>query len=932
MVLGWSSGRVQAQGSGVPTWQWLQSGGSQALPNGDTGRQLAVDAQGNTYVAGITQTPAQFGGLTLVADPLAPTTVTMMSFVAKYNANGALQWIQGTAGRVYDVALDRTGNCYALVSGPKFGTTALPQPEPSVSLIKCDAGGQVEWAERVITIPDSTRAGVTNAMLAIDRQGQFYVGARHYGPLTIGTTAFTSANGLIMVARFDAARTMQWAVSTGTGRDRYYQQELRGLEVDAFGRTSLAITFTDTLSLGPNTLYPPMPLPNASGLASALFRLGPTGQLLWGQHVGTSNGSIDVGGLAVDTAGASYVSGAFAGRAHFGSVTLDSDSANTLSGWNADAYLVKVDAGGQQQWIRRLANVPPLAGAGTGEFVVGQAVALDRQGEPYQLGLFAGGINFGTQHLQSDITHNSSAFLVHYTSAGQPVWALPMTAPNEQAIWAALAVGANGECYLTGSFYDVLQLGPLQAVSRGVRSAFVAKTGGVDVPFLRGRVYYDANANAQRDPGESPIFKPVVVEVQPGPIYLTTLASRFTTHLLPGTYTLNVPNPPRYYSLTTPNRSVVFTAPGQVDTTALLGLYAPEVHDLRVVLTLIPAIVPGREAHYVVTCTNMGTVSEAGTLTLALDPVLQYLYSQPLLSAPVAQTMTWNVGPLVAGQEAVFNVFFRPAASLSAGTIVTSTASVTLAAGGVDAEPADNSDTSSVAARASYDPNDKQVAQPIISPQFVQGGQWLTYTVRFQNTGNASAQRVQIVDTLDARLQRGTFEVVATSHNVLWDLRGAGIATFTFANINLPDSATNEPASHGFVTYRVRVQPTLAIGDSVLNRAHIYFDFNPGIATNTAVSRVMMTTGLPESVMLPVTLYPNPAQHEARFTLRAPSSGLLHLRVFNALGQLVWQQERLTDGGIVTGLLPVQQWVPGLYYVQAQSGKYMRTQSLLVQP
>jgi hypothetical protein len=57
--------------------------------------------------------------------------------------------------------------------------------------------------------------------------------------------------------------------------------------------------------------------------------------------------------------------------------------------------------------------------------------------------------------------------------------------------------------------------------------------------------------------------------------------------------------------------------------------------------------------------------------------------------------------------------------------------------------------------------------------------------------------------------------------------------------ILLPDSAVNGPASHGYITYRIRPQTTLMIGDVIENSASVYFDNNALIKTNTVKTTVI---------------------------------------------------------------------------------------------
>jgi hypothetical protein len=52
----------------------------------------------------------------------------------------------------------------------------------------------------------------------------------------------------------------------------------------------------------------------------------------------------------------------------------------------------------------------------------------------------------------------------------------------------------------------------------------------------------------------------------------------------------------------------------------------------------------------------------------------------------------------------------------------------------------------------------------------------------------------------------------------------------------LPDSHINEPASHGWLMYRIKLKDNLALGTQITNTASIYFDYNAPVVTNTTLN------------------------------------------------------------------------------------------------
>jgi len=202
----------------------------------------------------------------------------------------------------------------------------------------------------------------------------------------------------------------------------------------------------------------------------------------------------------------------------------------------------------------------------------------------------------------------------------------------------------------------------------------------------------------------------------------------------------------------------------------------------------------------------------------------------------------------------------------------------------------------------SYDPNDKQGFPLGYGAQrYVKPGTPLEYLIRFQNTGNDTAFTVRIVDTLSAWLDPASFRAGASSHPYTWDLSGAGVLSFLYENILLPDSFVNEPASHGFVKFTIQHRADAPLETLIENTAHIYFDFNEAIVTNTTQHRLgenFVTVGLwqPEHKRYKVRVSPNPFQDQAVLELIGVEGTVpLRLQVFDLNGKLVLE-DRSTNG------------------------------------
>lgn len=141
--------------------------------------------------------------------------------------------------------------------------------------------------------------------------------------------------------------------------------------------------------------------------------------------------------------------------------------------------------------------------------------------------------------------------------------------------------------------------------------------------------------------------------------------------------------------------------------------------------------------------------------------------------------------------------------------------------------------------RCAYDPNDKLVspARPdSTESNYTAFDESLNYTIRFQNTGNDTAYNVLITDKVSPRLDWQSYQPLGSSHTHTMNIDRDGTISFYFNNIYLPDSTTNEPASHGYVSFSMLADAAISELDTISNHANIYFDQNKPIITNSVTN------------------------------------------------------------------------------------------------
>ncbi|MBK6543158.1 MAG: DUF11 domain-containing protein [Flavobacteriales bacterium] len=244
------------------------------------------------------------------------------------------------------------------------------------------------------------------------------------------------------------------------------------------------------------------------------------------------------------------------------------------------------------------------------------------------------------------------------------------------------------------------------------------------------------------------------------------------------------------------------------------------------------------------------------TATMTIAPEIAYVSADPAPQSVTGQTISWQLPALGPNSLHILTVeLTTPPDPLLIGTSIPYTFSFTQDSS--ETSLANNTSTIDRTIVGAYDPNTKEV---VPSPYYhIANDSILEYTIHFQNTGNAEATTVVLRDTLPEALDVQTFRLGAMSHTCTYSLTAEGILTFTFDNINLPDSNSNEAGSHGLVSFRIKPDLPLTLGQEITNRADIYFDFNPAIRTPDATVIVHdMSVAVPQSSARELQVFPVP--------------------------------------------------------------------------
>jgi hypothetical protein len=380
---------------------------------------------------------------------------------------------------------------------------------------------------------------------------------------------------------------------------------------------------------------------------------------------------------------------------------------------------------------------------------------------------------------------------------------------------------------------------------------------------LFGDVWKDVDADCVEDPLEFP-WPGLVVETTPHHFVASVDSfGDYSMSLWPDTHTVMVNLPPyRYVSCTAaPYTEIVTGSSSHPDIDFGVTNY-PGITDM-VMIGADGISRPGFDVNVWGHARNIGTVSATGRVRLDYDPLFTLVGAVPVPDSVLPGALVWNYTTLAEWDHMNPVVALNLAPTVPIGTPYTHVwhAYTSVA----DTTPYDNHDTINDIVSGAYDPNAKyfQDQGPTVDLG-TETDKELWFEIFFQNTGTDTAFTVLVRDTLEADLDWGHMTTWITSHPATFSLTGSGYAEWRFDNILLPDSNTNEPASHGYILFSVPVRTPTTIGQTITNRASIYFDYNVPVLTNTALGTFVGLTSTTPAAQEVWQVYPNPFSSELR--------------------------------------------------------------------
>jgi uncharacterized repeat protein (TIGR01451 family) len=447
--------------------------------------------------------------------------------------------------------------------------------------------------------------------------------------------------------------------------------------------------------------------------------------------------------------------------------------------------------------------------------------------------------------------------------------------------------------------------------------------GPSPVDSLYGQTYFDYNNNCVKDANEFASMGRVIL-ANGGTFYDWTDANGlYDMGLTPGAYAVTEgPMPSNAFpSSCVPGGAYNVVLSGNV----LTGLDFPDSVDAICadVMVDIGAVALRRcrtNALHVTYC-NLGTYPDSNVVvTVVLNDSMQIDSSSMSYLNPSTNTYTFSIGNLMPGQCGNITLWVATGCD-TAGTVYCMSASI---AGtyATECDTTNNASTDCHALTAPLDPNEKFVAAQnnaqlgYVHSDTIDNNDVLKYMITFQNVGTAPAQDVVVRDTIDGMLDAASIQMGAASALYNWVVIG-NVLIVRFENIELPDSNSNEPGSHGFVKFGIAQAPGNQPGEVIHNEAAIYFDFEAPVITNTTENIIRLATSVRPGMKDVVKVFPNPG-HD-RLVIERQVSQTVTFRLFDLTGKQLYS----TPLSEVRTVINTEDLQSGLYLYRLESDGMM---------
>ncbi|SDH27745.1 T9SS type A sorting domain-containing protein [Winogradskyella thalassocola] len=414
---------------------------------------------------------------------------------------------------------------------------------------------------------------------------------------------------------------------------------------------------------------------------------------------------------------------------------------------------------------------------------------------------------------------------------------------------------------------------------------------------VEGENKFDSNSDGCD--ATDPIYPNLMYSISDGTvegISISNINGSYSIPLEVGNYTItpNLLNDD-YFSISPENISVNFPDESSPYTQDFCITPNGIKNDLQVYIIPLSAARPGFDSTYKIIYKNVGNTTLSGNVTLTFDDdLMDFVTSMPAITTNLSSVLTWeytNLEPFENSSILVtmnLNTPTHPTFPLNNSDYISFQAIANPIA---DDETAVNNIMSlKQLVVNSFDPNDITCLE---GPQIIESevGRDVHYKIRFENTGSASAINIVVKTIIDeTKFDITSLAPLDSSHSYITKIANSNEVEFIFENIELPfDDENND----GYVVFKIKTLPTLALGDTFESKADIFFDYNFPIITNTYSTEIVSERlNIDDVNRNDIQIYPNPVKDILRIK---GTSSIQSISMYTLSGQLLLEQRENTN-------------------------------------
>lgn len=878
-------------------------------------------------------------------------------------------WVKSIGGTYWEdevnFTLDRQGNIFVLGDAYGFvdldpGAGVFTSASEAAFIIKLDSLGNFIWAREIL---EPTLNNVVHGKtISIDTNNNifitgFFMGTIDFdpGPATFNKTATGTSD--LFILKLDSSGNFLWVKTIG-GNGSPYDTRPYSATLDNIGSIYLTGHFEDVTDFNPDGSV--FNLTANGNLDVFVLKLDNNGSFIWANSINANTVNDDIGhGICLNNEGNIYITGIRDNDVFYASFdimgnlissyvflspssndigysiysdsvsniyftgkftnTVDFDPGpgtfNLSANGGSDVFIIKLDSLGSFQWAKHFEGSNSVDG--------GINITGDDAGFIYLTGYFSDTVDFdpniGIYNLIS--AGSPSCFIEKISPAGNMVWAKNFSS-NGNSEGQHIFINQENDVFLSGYFFNTMDFDPgvstFNLTSNGQGDIFIAKFSQSFCSSITLTVDSVINVSCIDSVG--------------------TAFANVSGGLLPVNYNWNTPlsndSVGYYYNrgLYSVNATDGF---GCVLNRAFIGdgidTAFISIFDLNCNL-VSQNFRSGFNTTIWLDAFNEGCVPTSGNLILILDSLVNYNSASPVPDYINGDTVIWNFTDLIYDSLHITpDIHINVPASVNTGDTLCFNVIISPLSG--DADTTNNNKTYCFVVVNSFDPNDKTVyPQGECDQNYVLKNEPLTYTVRFQNTGNADAVNIYILDTLDLNLELSSVRILGYSHYVFTEVLPGNVLKFRFDNIMLPDSSSNEPESHGYVVFEINPIISAPNYSTIENTAFIYFDFNAPVVTNTTINTLvniipLCDVGIIETELNHVMIFPNPVNQELTILLNDEFENI-NIEITDITGKLIYQFNSNNSKSLLLNMTTYQN---GPYFITVSSNDFKSTFKIVKQ-